>query len=167
MNEHDARILAEKNKPADDLGALGEFVRSHHFCQACGRTFFWQQHTVHHMIGGRGGRADEPCNLLYLCWDPCHMLAEGLDVPLPAGNQNIVDVVGHWWSRDRFPDGMLPKFTLGVQLNLKIRAGELDEAGIARLTKLHGRRLPDLEPIPKFFVNLFRLNRPELRHACR
>lgn len=146
MNEHDRRILGPKSKPVSSRDALAEFARSHHFCQACGKD---GDATIHHIIGGRGGRSDEACNLLYLCWEPCHMLAEGLDVPHPD------------WGRWHYATRLLPKLTLGIQLSMKFRADELTPETMDRLEHLHGRALPPMEPIPKLFIQLYRRNRPE------
>ena len=91
------------------------------------------------------------------------MLAEGLDVP----DDRAIASCGS--TQDTTPR-LLPKLTLGIQLSLKIRAGELTAPLVMyipipewmRLTALHGRTLPPPEPIPQFFVDLFRKNRPEL-----
>lgn len=177
MTEHDARILAPKNKPADDREALAEFARTHVWCQACGRIPMTDNGlTIHHIIGGRGGRADEPCNLMYLCWEPCHMLAEGLNVRQPWRHIGVETfAVGDEGRFSKCLAPLLPKITLGIALSMKFRAGELipgfterhpKEPIVStewdRLTVLHGRNLPDLEPIPAFFVDLYRRNRPEL-----
>lgn len=44
---------------------------------------------------------------------------------------------------------------------MKLRAGELTAEDVARLELLHGRNLPDLEPIPAWFIEKFERNRPE------
>ena len=119
-------------------------AQPHWYCAACGRT---EGLTVHHIIGGRGGRSDEPCNLLCLCWNPCHLLAEGLDVrnagPLAACK-----------------DLLLPKITLAVALTMKLET-DPEEYDEVRLTILHGRPLPQLFARPHFFLWNFRKNRPE------
>lgn len=73
MTPHDERILAPKNKPVSDPAVLHEFHISHWHCQMCGRAC---DGTAHHIIGGRGGRSDELCNLLYCCWLVCHHFAD-------------------------------------------------------------------------------------------
>lgn len=143
----------EKTRPVKDRDILGEYARRWSFCAACGLEEGTVAMHLHHIVGGRGGRSDENCNLLKLCWSPCHDLAGGLDVPFvhydPASDQ---------WKNGR----LMPKLTLGIQLSLKARLGELSVADETRLTVLHGRCLPDREPIPAWFVEAFRRNRPEL-----
>lgn len=147
MTEHDARIMRPKNRPVDDTDALGEYARSHWFCAACGAD--WNVRHVHHILGGRCGRSDEAANLLMLCASPCHDLAEGLDV--------------REYSLRSFKNPLLPKLRpLGIQLSLKLRLGELSAQDLERLAALHGRTLPDLEPIPVWFVEQWKRNRPEL-----
>lgn len=124
-----------KRKPVKDPDVLAAFANSHHFCQACGK---WGTCTVAHIIGGRGGRSDEPCNLLYLDWDPCHCCFDGQYVQLRKGD--------------------MPRITLGMALSMKMQAGELTQADLDRLQELHGKRLPDLEPIPEPFATSYRLN---------
>lgn len=129
--------LSPKVRAVKSRLTLADFARSHPFCQACGAEP--EALHIHHIIGGRGGRSDEECNLLRLCGLPCHWLAEGLGV------------------RNQFGEP-IPKLSLGIQLSLKLRAGELDDAALARLTQLHGKRLPDLEAIPSYFERLYRIN---------
>lgn len=117
--------FAKRRKPVKDPALLAAFADSHYWCQACGR---YGDCTIHHIIGGRGGRSDEACNLLYCCARPCHL-----------------DYADH--SRN-----------LGVVLSMKLRAGELTEADIDRLQELHGKRLQDLEPIPEPFASKYRMN---------
>ncbi len=127
-----------KTHPVDDVPGVRRWRNSKWFCAACGRE---GDLTCHHIIGGAGGRSDEPVNLLALCWSPCHQLAEGLDVRDPA-------------------DGLLfPKLTLAICLSLKARAdpGELClPEHYARLEQLRGRRLPEPAPIPIPFRAWFR-----------
>lgn len=130
LTEHDRRALANKVKPLDDPDALAAFALSHWFCQLCGLE---GQHSVHHIIGGRGGRSDEPVNLLFACWIPCHSQFADHSRNLPA------------------------------ILTAKIRAGELDEAGMTRLALLHGRTLPEPGPIPQTFEESFRKHRGLVR----
>jgi hypothetical protein len=181
----DTRPHIVKSKPVDDRDCLAEFHRTHWFCQACGRDL--PQGTAHHIIGGRGGRSDEPCNLLYLCWEPCHLLAVGLDVRgEPMSHEHMCKIVGSVGGVDiRYTKPvwsigpLLPKITLAIALSMKIRAGELQRPILLkhpssvevvtspewdRLAVLHGRPLPDMVPIPDFFADLYRQNRPEL-HA--
>lgn len=139
--------LAPKVKAVKSRLTLADFARSHPFCQACGAEP--EALHIHHIIGGRGGRSDENCNLLRLCGLTCHWLAEGLDVQCPAADALFTGV---------FKMTRLPKLPLGVQLSLKLRAVELDNAALARLTQLHGKRLPDLEAIPVYFERLYQIN---------
>ncbi len=142
-----------KNHPGKDEEFYREWSARHWYCAACGRT---DGLSTHHLI--KAGRAHEACVLLRLCWEPCHMLAEGLDVPRPEG------------CRMEWRDGgfeyhpYFPKLTIGICLSLKLRAdpGELSTAADwQRLEQLRGSRLPDLEEIPELFQRLFKLNRPE------
>lgn len=146
MNEHDSKIMAAKSKAVDDVDFVRRWRSTKWFCAACGRA---GEITVHHLIGGRGGRSDEACNLLALCWEPCHMLAEGESIPRPIRGE----------FQDDHP-GYLPKITLAIALAMKLRV-EPEEYCEMRLTVLHGRRLPEPAEIPTWFETLFRRNRPE------
>lgn len=182
MTEHDQRILGPKSAARHDPDALAAFAASHSYCQACGADYRPLQ--IHHIIGGRGGRSDEAVNFLRLCGHPCHLLAEGLDIREEGRGQWREGWLG---VNDELPP-LIPKLTLAVQLMTKIRAGELEQPwverspsrmsaaclnngafeeyvsnpGWERLQHLHGRNLPAPEPIPAFFAELFRKNRPEL-----
>ena len=129
--------------------------RAHPFCAACGREGGGAFGiSTHHIVGGSGGRSDEPCNLLRMCMHPCHDLAEKLDVRGPARYAHdftgaIVQLRGE----------LLPKITLGIALSMKLRC-DPNEVDWDRLQELRGRRLPDLE----HFINLWRRNRPEVSH---
>lgn len=48
---------------------------------------------------------------------------------------------------------------------MKIRSGELDAAGIARLAILNGKALPEDRTIPEWSLRLWRANRPELNEG--
>ncbi len=150
MTEHDRRIMAPKAKAVKDRDVLQSFAESHPFCAACGSDRVALH--IHHIVGGRGGRSDEDVNLLRLCFRPCHDLADGLSV---RGPMEVRD--GHL----RAPGPVLPKLPLAVQLSLKRRANELTDEGLARLAILHGKNLPEEQPIPELFVTLYRMNRPE------
>lgn len=129
MNDHTRRILADKNKPVHSPETLAEYHRTHWYCLACGRDC---EGTVHHIIGGRGGRSDEFPNLFYACWFPCHSV--------------FADMTKN----------------LGAVLAMKARAGELDAAGESRLEALNGKRLPEVRVIPEHFQTSWKMNRPEL-----
>lgn len=127
--------------------------RQHPFCAACGAGEYGTHSlTNHHLIGGRGGRSDEACNLLRLGWHPCHQLAEGMTI-----HGEGEPCVG-------FPNirknTMLPKITLGIALSLKLRC-DPEEMELERLQELRGSRLPEPEEIPRHFVDLWNRNRPE------
>ena len=144
-------------KAVDDVPAVRAWRMKRDWCAACGRAFNeFHNPTVHHIIGGRGGRSDEPCNLLALCWEPCHMLAEGLDIPDPRDKFNVLVSSGE--SRSR----LLPKITLAVAIAMKARS-DPDEVDLDRLAELNGKPLPDATEIPAFFNALFLHNRPEFR----
>lgn len=153
MTEHDRRILAPKMNTVDDVAFVHEWSARHLFCQACGNDFRPLQ--THHLIGGRGGRSDEATNLLRACGHPCHLLCEGLDVP-----DDRPRIVSSGWTPDTMPR-LLPKITLAVALTMK-RFADPEEYCPMRLTVLHGRRLPELAAIPDWFVQQWRVNRPEL-----
>lgn len=139
MPEFIRNPLAPKNKPVDNPAFSRQWRREHRWCMVCGREP--DVPSVHHIIGGRGGRSDEAANFLLACWYPCHMVIEG----------HRISVNG----------ALLPPLPLGVVLSMKARSGELSDADLARLQVLHGRRLPDLLPIPVEFDRAYRLNRPE------
>lgn len=73
MNEHDAKIFLPKNRPLSSRKTLADYARNHWFCACCGAE---GERTLHHIIGGRGGRSDEEVNLISLCWKPCHEFAD-------------------------------------------------------------------------------------------
>lgn len=164
-----------KTRPVKSVEALGAYAASHGCCAACGAD--WRPLHIHHIIGGRGGRSDEPCNFLRLCFHPCHALAEGLDVRGPSmkkwitakeaaargdvGLRNMLMNTEKQGMAINVPGCLLPKLPLGVQLSIKLRLGELSAADRERLAVLHGRNLPDLEEIPAFFVDQWKRNRPE------
>ena len=127
----------QKSNPVKSKAALGEYRSGHDFCAACGRRDSGL--TVAHIIGGRGSRSHEPPNLLVLCWIPCHsFLMDGGDVA--------------WKEETR------PRITFAVAIALKRRLGELNQAAIERLTLLHGRNLPDEEPVPEWFAKQWEAN---------
>lgn len=73
----------QKTKPVSSPAVLGEYARTHWFCMACGAD--WTARHVHHILGGRCGRSDEPCNLGSVCAMVCHPfcdLAKNLGVVL-------------------------------------------------------------------------------------
>lgn len=151
LPHRDPRPHLVKTKPVDDVDAVIEWGTRHWFCAACGRD---GPQTRHHLIGGRGGRSDEACNLLSLCWEPCHQLAEGLDIVQPHPPMRSI------WEGD-LPNRYLPKITLGIALSMKIRVDPA-EYDSERMQVLNGRQqLPDPEPIPQWFEVRFRKNRPE------
>jgi hypothetical protein len=74
------RIVPDRLPPPDRNIVIDPVARDRWFnampdeCMACGRTpnitgIYGLQ--IHHLAGGSGGRSDEPCNLLKLCYD-CH-----------------------------------------------------------------------------------------------
>jgi hypothetical protein len=191
LNEHDARILGPKSKARHDPLALAEFAATHAYCQACGADYRPLQ--IHHILGGRAGRSDEACNLLRLCSHPCHLLAEGLDVTddsddgllrhegrviglvafprlLPKLTLAIQltlkikagELVAPYWTKSPCPEHT-GRFQLEcVACNAKNATAHIDPRW-ERLAHLNGAALPALAAIPEFFLNLYRLNRPELR----
>lgn len=140
-----------RRKAVDDVPAVRAWRMKRDWCAACGRTFNeFHSATAHHIIGGRGGRSDESCNLLALCWDPCHMAAEGYDIRMTEKGPHLED--GHY----------IPKITLAVALSMKARS-DPDEVDLERLAELNGKPLPDAVEVPEFFNALFLNNRPEFR----
>lgn len=123
---HSRRILAPKNRAIDDPDVLAAFARAHWFCQVCGLDGDCQ---IHHIIGGRGGRSDEECNLLYSCPRPCHLEWADHSANLP------------------------------IVLTMKLRAGEMTAADANRLEVLHGRNLPDFAAIPIEMIEQYERNR--------
>lgn len=160
MNEHDARIMAPKLKSVHDPAITAEWSQRMWFCHACGAAS--DNLTTHHIIGGRGGRSDEWCNYLRLCWHPCHVLVHESVERLPkitlgiALTMKLLAVLAT-------SKPTLPKLLVGLLAgypNMSFKHSA-DEWNPKRLEALHGRNLPDLEPIPKFFLELFARNRPE------
>lgn len=144
--------------------------RSKPFCAACGAgEYGLHVLTNHHVIPGSGGRSDEPCNWLRLGMHVCHDLASGLDVrgeprwvrchECGPGILSCKSCMGFGWVHES--GILLPKITLGIALSLKMRA-DPDEVDLERLQELRGSRLPDLEPIPQFFIDQWNKNQPNL-----
>ena len=105
-------------------------------CMGCGRTEGkwsgeWLVMSTHHII--KPGRADEPCNLIRLCWFPCHELAEG--------------------KRVRSEGRLFPPLTLAHILWLKKRANP-SEWNPERLRELLHENLPEPEEPVEFFKML-------------
>lgn len=159
------RPHAEKTQPLKSSAVRTEWGRQHTRCMACGAGEYGTHVlTTHELIGGRGGRSQEPCNWLRLGMHPCHDLATGLDVrgrdywsetptaqswyaPFPMGE-------GLHWSKGE----LLPKITLAIAIQMKMKCGELTEEDLGRLEVLNGKPLPDPEEIPQFFQRLWKLN---------
>lgn len=129
LPHRDPRPHIVKSNPVDDPDVVAAFARRHWFCQLCGLA---GDLTQHHIIGGRGGRSDEDCNLFSCCWVPCHS-----------------QYADH--SRN-----------LGVILLAKFRADELTQDDYDRLTVLNGKPLPDFAPIPDEVLERFERTRPEV-----
>lgn len=160
MTDRDRQILGPKSKAVDDVPMVREWRNRHDYCAACGLR---GPITVHHILGGRDGRSDEACNLLALCWSPCHQLAEGLDVRfhdvrgVKRLSGNVAELLaGNEPTVDDLP--LMPKLTIGHCLTLKMRA-DPDEYDEVRLQELRGSRLPDPEPLPEFFEQMYQRRR--------
>lgn len=111
-----------KNKPNKSEFDYAKWNRANTECVHCWTT---DNLTTHHIIGGRGGRSNEPCNLLRLC-SSCHDLAEKRSV--------------------RGLDGkLLPVLTESNCLWLK-KTFNPNEYDPERLQELKGCRLDDPEP---------------------
>lgn len=155
--------LRPRRKPSKDEKFYTAWGKAHDFCAACGRTeggAFGL--STHHIV--KQGRAHEACNLLRLCLHPCHDLAEGMSIRVPADTmRNNGTLAGYWHMQGIFPGGCLPKITIGIALSMKLRCDPA-EVDMSRLQELRGSRLPDPAEIPTYFVDLYRRNRPE-EHA--
>lgn len=123
----------------------------HCYCACCGST---NGLSTHHIV--KQGRAHEACNLLRLCVHPCHDLAEGLDVPDPAGL-----AWKHSKTHGDITTRLLPKLTIGHCLFLKWINDPHEYDGL-RLQELRGSRLPDPEPVDERFLNSLRRAAPWL-----
>ena len=135
-----------KVKAVKSLEAYRAWALAHPFCQLCGKAHKDAEFdgfclTNHHLV--KWGRSDEPCNLLRLCWTPCHMVCEGLSVVNPDGVH----------AGDRYP-----KLTLGAALTLK-RLRDPGEVDMERLAELRGYALPVEEPVPQFWLDEYRRRR--------
>lgn len=103
-------------------------------CQVCGVMYYrvaFPGLAVHHIIHGCHGRSDEPCNYLLVC-GVCH--------------GQIHDGQFH----DDRTGERLPDLSLGHVLWVK---AETTEWLPDRLSALYGRRLPDLTPLPAYYLN--------------
>lgn len=121
------------NKPIHSRAAREKWRALQTRCAACWRPITdlrWLGFSVHHLV--RRSRSDEPCNLLLLCEYPCHACCDNL----VAISRN--DCV-------RLP--------FGAQLTIKSEERN-DEWDPIRLRELrHGEALPELLPIPEWFLN--------------
>lgn len=145
-----------RRKPSKSKRFYSQWGEAHNFCAACGREdggVFGL--SSHHIV--KQGRAHEACNLLRLCISPCHDLAEGMTI---RGEGE--PCVGFPEIRKNM---LLPKITLGIALSLKLRC-DPDEVDWDRLQELRGSKLPELEPIPTYFVDLWKRNRLEAE-SCK
>lgn len=99
-------------------------------CMVCGtQTTDFRGYSVHHLLPGRCGRSDEPCNWL-VCCASCHDDLENRS-KLPLSVALTVKLVRDWPSWDSH-----------------------------RLAALHGKRLPELQPIPKWIEERYLANMP-------
>ncbi len=165
LPSRDERPHRDKTKPLRAGMSRTEWGRQHPFCMACGAgEYGLHVLTTHELIGGRGGRSQEPCNWLRLGMHPCHDLATGLDVrdeyKMRAKYDSTGLCCGLEWSAP-----LLPKITLAIAIAMKIRCDELTEDDLDRLEVLNCRPLPDVAEIPEFFQRLWKQNRPELNRS--
>lgn len=129
-------------RPVDDADFYAAWALAHRFCQSCGipqlqaYRLHWPGLSRHHIIKFK--RSDEACNLLMLC-QQCHDLAEMRAI--------------------RVDGVLLPRLTIGICLMIK-KVREPEAWDPVRLEELFGRRLPDLEPIPDFAEESYRLWKP-------
>jgi len=101
-------------------------------CAVCWRPWEragWRGFAVHHLVRGANGRSDEPCNLLLLCADH-HDHYHGAGI-IDSGGQRM------------------PELTFGMLLRIKMESSEWDEK---RLTALYHKRLPDMKPLPAYYL---------------
>lgn len=144
MQPFDRLCLCEKSRPVRDPTLYREWALAHPFCQACGigaamaAQLRWPGLSTHHIV--KQGRSDEPTVLLRLCQRD-HDLAEGKTI--------------------RVSGAVYPKLTIGICLALKF-ASEPHEFDPARLQRLRGSLLPELEPIPAFLEQEWR----RFRRTC-
>jgi hypothetical protein len=93
---------------------------------------------THHLLGGKHGRSDEPCNYLR-AHERCHRLCHGELI------------------RTKF--GPLPKLSLAMQLTLK-RERDPESWNPVRLAELRAPwSLPRLEPAPEYFTGRWQATR--------
>lgn len=137
------RKRAKPNRSEREYRAWGE---KRTYCYLCGGEGGYFGLTTHHIV--KQGRSHDATNLIRLCMEPCHSLAEMLDVRGPA---HFELVQGKW---QRVLGELLPKLGIGICLTLK-QMHDPEEVDLARLQELRGSRLPDPEPVPEYFVELY------------
>lgn len=137
-------MIFEKSNPVKDSGAYTEWNAAHNYCMCCGIQVNQNPYrvlTTHHII--KSGRSDETCNLLRLCWQPCHMAFEGQSSRI----QGLIDpnIRGHK------PDFVLYRaMSVGQALWLKKNRDGADWKP-ERLEVLYHKALPDLvKPFPEY-----------------
>jgi hypothetical protein len=134
-----------RKRPGKDPRVLQAYAATHDRCACCwlpkrAQRFGWWLE-LHHIIGGKGGRSDELCNLLMLC-TRCHMICEGAKFKQENGEP-------------------FPTITFGMILALKCEADpdQFDLTRIAQLYRPNYRNperwrdcLPDPEPVPAVYL---------------
>lgn len=138
--------MFNKSSPVKDSEAYSQWNAAHVFCMCCGIQMNQNPYrvlTTHHII--KSGRSDEPCNLLRLCWQPCHMACEGsisrIEEPInphihgfkPKFKLYPVLKLGHalWLKKNRDPKNWNPE----------------------RLEVLYHKALPDLIEPPSEYLD--------------
>lgn len=123
----------------EDEETYGEWSASQYRCHVC-----WKDHreasfadvvglSTHHLVKRSRRLCHLPWNLLRCCMI-CHELAEGAYMPDPAA-----------------PGLYLPRLTFAICLGVK-RELDAGEWRADLLEELYGARLPEIEPLPDYFV---------------
>lgn len=120
----------------DEAGRI-KWKQSRKRCYFCGKpkARCWPALDTMHIIGGHGGRSDEPTNLVAGC-PQCHGASDGRVTHDEQGKR-------------------MPPLSLGMILQVKMFKDHL-EYDPDRLAELHGKALPELEPLPAYYVEEYR-----------
>ena len=123
-----------RRTPQTEQDILADFAAQFPVCWACGDdgTKHWPFDVqIHHLIGGHGKRRNVPWNLASLC-SYCHLAYHSIRVHNHRGE-------------------LMPDLNLGHLLTLK-QEWDFANFDLESLKELRGRRLPELERLPDWYL---------------
>lgn len=139
MTPHDERFFHTPLPIVSDIRLIGEYALAHCRCAATWlpqELAIWETRfglSTHHIVKRSVRRNDSHWNLIRLS-DVAHRAAEGEQVILDGPGRIVV-----------------PKLTMGMVLKLKSEE-DPDQWDPDLLRQLYGRRLPDFEDLPDWYL---------------